>query len=51
MADPVHELVLHGCLHLMGYDHLAEDEAREMELRERELLDTLGIADPYAAEV
>jgi len=43
-------MIVHGCLHLMGYDHLVEDEAREMESRERELLAALGVADPYAAE-
>ena len=41
-------LVMHGCLHLLGYDHIDDDEAEEMEALERELLDQLGHPDPYA---
>lgn len=41
-------LVIHGCLHLLGYDHIEEDEALEMEDLERQLLAELGHADPYA---
>jgi len=41
-------MVVHGILHLRGYDHQDEAQAREMEDREREILDGLGIADPYA---
>lgn len=43
-------IVLHGVLHLLGYDHESEDEARVMEGRETELLTALGFADPYADE-
>jgi probable rRNA maturation factor len=41
-------LVIHGFLHLFGYDHLNEGDARRMEGLEREALATLGIDDPYA---
>lgn len=40
-------LVIHGCLHLLGYDHLEDDEAEEMEDLERQLLAELGYPDPY----
>lgn len=43
-------LVIHGCLHLLGYDHIEDDEAEEMEGLERELLAELGHPDPYADE-
>jgi len=43
-------LVIHGCLHLLGYDHIDDDEAEEMESLERQLLAELGHADPYADE-
>ncbi|PKI18726.1 MULTISPECIES: rRNA maturation RNase YbeY [Pseudomonas putida group] len=41
-------LVIHGCLHLLGYDHIEDEEAEEMESLERELLAELGQPDPYA---
>jgi probable rRNA maturation factor len=41
-------VAVHGFLHLLGYDHLIESEAEDMEGRERAILATLGIADPYA---
>lgn len=41
-------LVVHGMLHLQGCDHEAEAEAEAMEARERDILGTLGYADPYA---
>ena len=41
-------LVIHGCLHLLGYDHIEDDEALEMEDLERQLLAELGHPDPYA---
>jgi probable rRNA maturation factor len=44
-------LVIHGCLHLLGYDHQDDDEAEEMEALERELLAELGHPDPYADDV
>ena len=41
-------LVIHGCLHLLGYDHILDAEAEEMEALERALLAELGYPDPYA---
>lgn len=41
-------MVVHGVLHLLGYDHLEEAEAESMEALEREVLAGLGIGDPYA---
>jgi probable rRNA maturation factor len=41
-------LVIHGCLHLLGFDHIEDEEAEEMEALERELLAELGHPDPYA---
>ncbi|MGK9066654.1 rRNA maturation RNase YbeY [Stutzerimonas chloritidismutans] len=43
-------LVIHGCLHLLGYDHQEDVEAEEMESLERQLLAELGHPDPYAGE-
>jgi probable rRNA maturation factor len=40
-------LVVHGTLHLLGYDHLHDDEAADMEAREVRALRRLGIANPY----
>jgi len=40
-------MVIHGTLHLLGFDHIKDDEAERMEALERELLARLGIADPY----
>jgi probable rRNA maturation factor len=40
-------LTVHGTLHLLGWDHEVDAEAEAMEAREREILATLGIADPY----
>lgn len=40
-------MVVHGALHLQGYDHQDDHEAQIMEDREREILDTLQFPDPY----
>ncbi|MFZ7306094.1 rRNA maturation RNase YbeY [Avibacterium avium] len=49
MAHWAH-MVVHGCLHLLGYDHIEDDEAEEMESLETEIMQDLGFADPYLAE-
>ncbi|MBS0218876.1 MAG: rRNA maturation RNase YbeY [Proteobacteria bacterium] len=41
-------LTVHGCLHLLGWDHENDADAQAMEQLEREVLLELGIADPYA---
>lgn len=43
-------LVVHGVLHLLGYDHIEDEEAEEMEGEERSILGALGFDDPYAGE-
>ena len=40
-------MVVHGVLHLLGFDHINSEEAEEMEQLEREILATLEIPDPY----
>jgi probable rRNA maturation factor len=40
-------MVVHGVLHLLGHDHIQEDEAEKMEAKERQILARLGFPDPY----
>jgi probable rRNA maturation factor len=40
-------LTVHGCLHLLGYDHIEDGEAQEMESKEVIILQSLAIEDPY----
>jgi probable rRNA maturation factor len=51
IADHLCHLVVHGTLHLLGYDHDVADDAERMESAEREILGGLGIPDPYADSV
>ena len=44
-------LVVHGVLHLVGYDHQTESEAEDMEALERRVLEGLGAPDPYQITV
>ncbi|MBD3897141.1 rRNA maturation RNase YbeY [Halomonas sp. ML-15] len=50
LADHYAHMVVHGTLHLLGYDHVDDAEAEAMEQLEREILAELGIADPYRTE-
>jgi len=40
-------MVVHGCLHLLGYDHIEDGEAEEMEALETRILQSLSIPNPY----
>lgn len=43
-------MVVHGSLHLLGYDHIEDDEAEEMESLETEIMQAMGFEDPYILE-
>ena len=49
LMDHIAHLVVHGFLHLVGFDHETDADAEDMEGLERAALERLGIADPYAA--
>jgi probable rRNA maturation factor len=49
LADHLAHLVVHGTLHLLGYDHALAKDAARMERLEAAVLAGLGVADPYAA--
>lgn len=49
MAHWAH-MVVHGSLHLLGYDHIEDDEAEEMESLETQIMTGLGFAEPYLSE-
>ncbi|MEO0865836.1 MAG: rRNA maturation RNase YbeY [Pseudomonadota bacterium] len=47
MADHVAHLLVHGTLHLLGYDHIRDGDAARMEALEVKILGKMGIPDPY----
>jgi len=49
VSDHLSHLVVHGFLHLLGYDHHMDDDAERMERLERDILARMGVDDPYAA--
>ncbi|ODT02830.1 MAG: rRNA maturation RNase YbeY [Mesorhizobium sp. SCN 65-20] len=48
LENHITHLIIHGLLHLLGYDHETDEEAEEMEALERQALARLAIPDPYA---
>ena len=50
LADHYAHMVVHGCLHLLGYDHEEDAQAQAMEALEAQILQGLGIANPYLNE-
>lgn len=51
VKDHTAHLIVHGILHLLGYDHDDKQDAEEMEALEVEILNELGIANPYTEEL
>jgi probable rRNA maturation factor len=47
MAEHVTHLIVHGVLHLLGYDHIEDEDAALMEGLEVRILASLGVSDPY----
>ena len=48
LEDHFTHMVIHGFLHLLGYDHIEDSDAEKMEKQEAMILNKLGIANPYA---
>jgi probable rRNA maturation factor len=50
LADHWAHIIIHGVLHLVGYDHINDDEAKKMENKEITILSKLNIKNPYIQE-
>ncbi len=50
LSDHWAHMIIHGTLHLLGYDHIDDDDAEQMEALEIALLEQLGISNPYEAQ-
>ena len=50
LADHWAHMLVHGTLHLLGYDHISDEQADDMEGLEVKILTTIGVADPYRVQ-
>ena len=50
LEEHLAHLLIHGALHLLGYDHITDEEAQEMEALEKETMQRLGYKNPYEGE-
>lgn len=48
LEDHAAHLIVHGLLHLAGYDHIDDEDAADMEARESAILENMGVANPYS---
>ena len=51
LADHTTHLVIHGMLHLLGYDHIDDDDAEQMEALEVKALASMGLHNPYDGDI
>lgn len=51
LQDHITHLIVHGTLHLLGYDHQNDDEATDMETLEIRILEKLGVQNPYTQKI
>lgn len=51
ISNHVAHLIIHGLLHLQGYDHINCNEAKEMEMREAKFLQQIGIPNPWKHQI